>query len=108
MFQGAKRGVGTLWENCVGPMVGLWDSLDETEKAAVWLELNEMEDWVVWKKAPSDREEKQEDARLRTIGECSIFQGKKKMGTAVKVKGCWQTDSCLEDRDAMIDSQEGE
>ena len=28
MFQGAKRGVGTLWENCVGPMVGLWDSLD--------------------------------------------------------------------------------
>jgi hypothetical protein len=89
MFQGAKRDVETLWENCIGPRVVLWDSLEETEKATGWLELNQMEDWSVWKKPPSTKEEMQDDAKVKVIGECT-FQGEKETGTAVKVKGWWQ------------------
>ena len=46
-----------------GPMVVLWDSLDEKAKADVLADLGKQEDWVLWKKAPETQKERLEESK---------------------------------------------
>jgi len=52
MFQSARTGKETLWGKSEGPMVVLWDSLDEKAKEDVLADLGKQEDWVLWKNVP--------------------------------------------------------
>ena len=89
MFQSARRGKETLWGDNEGPMVVLWDSLDEQGKKEVLADLDGQKDWVLWKKVPKTKEEWLEDNSLTTVGVC-IFKGNAKQGGSVKVKGWWK------------------
>ena len=89
MFQCARRGKETLWGKSEGPVVVLWDSLDEKEKKEVMADLGKLKDWVIWKKEPRTPAEWQEESFLKEMGEC-IFRGEKKQGGLVKVKGWWK------------------
>jgi hypothetical protein len=76
MFQSARRGKEILWGESEGPMVVLWDSLDEQGKKEVLADLGGQEDWVLWKKVPKTQEERLEDSSLTTLGECIFKTGR--------------------------------
>ena len=67
--ESARRGKETLWGKSEGPMVVLWDSLDEKAKEDVLADLGKLEDWVIWKKAPGTQAEWQEEGFLKTLGD---------------------------------------
>ena len=110
-FEAACAGDQIFWGNEQGPVVVLWDSLDDAAKTACEKRFEQSEDWVVW----SRERQPKDSAGVRPFERFGrqIFGGKAKLtsapspdknsehdaskGRAIRCKGWWKTgalDTC--------------